>query len=217
VIQDPLRRHALLVAVIVAMVALVWLSASLQAAFLEALQLSKGLIDRHPLASRAAFIALAALSAILMLFSSVALVPIAVYAWGQQQTLLLLMLGWFLGGNLAYLIGRRFGRGVTEYFVAAATLDRYGHLLSARMSVTEVALLKLSLPSEMTSFALGIVRYPLPKFIPVLLASELPFALGAVYLSAAFIEDRRAVFLLVLLAGFAALAVITRRLLLRQR
>jgi uncharacterized membrane protein YdjX (TVP38/TMEM64 family) len=84
------------------------------------------------------------------------------------------------------------------------------------MSVTEVALLKLALPSEMPSFALGIIRYPFAKFVPVLLASELPFALWAVYLSAALIEDRRATFLLVLLAGFAAIAVVTRRLLSRR-
>jgi uncharacterized membrane protein YdjX (TVP38/TMEM64 family) len=213
VIQNPLRRHALLVAVIVGAAALLWLSVSLQAAFNEALQLSKDAIARQPVASRLAFVALAALSALLVLFSSVALVPVAVYAWGQGETLLLLLGGWFIGGNLAYFIGRRFGRRVTEYFVAARTLDRYGHLLSVQMSMAEVAILKMALPSEMSSFALGIIRYPLPKFVPVLLASELPFALWAVYLGAALIEDRRMAFLLVLLAGFAAVAIVTRRLL----
>lgn len=214
-IQDPLQRHALLAALIVAVVALLWLSATLQAAFIEALALSKGFIDMHPVASRLAFIALAAFSAMLVLFSSVALVPIAVHAWGQGETLLLLMAGWFVGGNLAYGIGHRFGRRVTEYFVAAHTLDRYGHLLSAEMSVAEVTVLKLALPSEMPSFALGIVRYPLRKFVPVLLASELPFALWAVYLSAALLDDRRAAFVLVLLAGFVAIGVLTHRLLRR--
>lgn len=212
-IQNPVRRHALLVAVIAATVTVLWLSATLQAAFIEALKLSKAFIELHPLASRLAFVVLAALSAMLVLFSSVALVPAAVYAWGPQQTLLLL--GWFIGAMLAYAIGRRFGRRVTEYFVAAGTLDRYGHLLSAQMSVAEVALLKLALPSEMPSFALGIVRYPLPKLLVVLLASELPFAMWAVYLSAALIEDRRAAFLFMLLAGFAAIALVTRRLLRR--
>jgi uncharacterized membrane protein YdjX (TVP38/TMEM64 family) len=216
VIQDPVRRHALLIATIVAAVALLWLSASLQSAFLEALQLSKEYLARHPVASRLAFVVLAALSALLVLFSSVALVPVAVHAWGQGETVLLLLCGWFIGAHLAYFIGRRFGRRVTEYFVAARTLDRYGQLLSRQMSVAEVALLKLALPSEMSSFALGIIRYPLPKFVPVLLASELPFALWAVYLSAALIEDRRWAFLLVLLAGFALIAVVTRRLLQRR-
>lgn len=215
-IQDPFRRYALLVAVIVAAVTLLWLSASLQALFIEALQFSKDYIVRHPLASRLAFIALAAFSSMLVLFSSVALVPVAVYAWGQVETLFLLTGGWFVGASLAYFIGRRFGRRVTEYFVAPRTLDRYGHLLSAQMSIAEVAMLRLALPSEIPSFAMGIIRYPLPKFATVALASELPFALWAVYLSAALIEDRRAAFLVVLLAGFAAAAIVTHRLLRRR-
>lgn len=216
-IQDPIRRHAVLAATIVAAVALLWLSATLQAAFLDALRFSSDLVSRHPVASRLAFVALAAFSAMLVLFSSIALVPVAVHAWGQGETVLLLMAGWFVGASLAYGIGRAWGRRAAEYFVGAQKLDRYQHLLSARASVAEVAILKTALPSEVPSLALGILRYPPRKLVLVLLASELPFALWAVYLSAALIEDRRATFLLVLLAGLAAAAVIARRALRRGR
>lgn len=216
-IQDPIRRHALLAAAIVAAVAVLWLSATLQAAFVDILQYSGDVLARHPLASRLAFVALAAFSAMLVLFSSVALVPVAVHAWGPGETVLLLMAGWFVGGSLAYCVGRAWGRRAAEYFVSTQTLEYYQHLLSARASVAEVAILKLALPSEMPSLALGILRYPLRKLVPVLLLSELPFALWAVYLSAALIDDRRASFLLVLLAGFAAAAVIARRALRRGR
>ncbi len=125
--------------------------------------------------------------------------------------------GWFVGGNLAYLVGRHFGRRAAEHFVAAPTLDRCGQLLSAQTSVLEVTLIKLAVPSEVPSLALGIIRYPVRKLVAVLLASEVPFALWAVHLSAALIEDRRLVFLGVLLAGIAAAGVVARRLLLRQR
>lgn len=206
-----------LAGVIVAAVVVLWLSATLQAAFVEALRVSGDYIDQYPVTSRVLFVGLAAFSAMLVLFSSVALVPVAVHAWGQGETFVLLLGGWFLGANLAYFIGRYLGRRATEYFVAASTLDRYGHLLSARMSVFEVTIVKLTLPSEVPSFALGIVRYPVPKLIPVLLGSELPFALWAVYLGAALIEDRRVAFLVVLLAGFTLVAVLTHRLLRRRR
>jgi uncharacterized membrane protein YdjX (TVP38/TMEM64 family) len=217
VIQDPVRRHALLAAALVAAVAVLWLSATLQAAFLEVLEYGSDVQARHPLASRLVFVALVAFSAMLVLFSSIALVPVAVYAWGQGEPVLLLMSGWFVGGSLAYGVGRAWGRRAAEYFVSAPTLQHYQHLLSARMSVAEVAILKLALPSEVPSLALGILRYPLRKLVPVLLVSELPFALWAVYLSAALIDDRRASFLLVLLVGFAAAAVIARRALRRGR
>ncbi len=210
-IQDPVRRHALLFAVIFAVVALLWLSASLQAAFVDALEFSREFVERHPISSRILFVALAGFSAILMFFSSVALVPVAVYAWGEAETLALLMLGWFLGGHLAYGIGRFLGRRVTEYFVAERELNRLGNVLSAQMSVLEVALIKTALPAEAPSIVLGVLRYPYLKLVPVLLLSELPFALWSVYLGLALVEDRRLVFVLVLLGGFAALALLARR------
>lgn len=216
-IRDPVRRQVLLAATVVAAVAVLWLSAALQAAVVDALEFSKDYIERHPVASRAAFVALAASSALLFLFSSLPLVPIAVHAWGQFETLAWLATGWFVGGNIAYLVGRRFGRRAAEVFVDASALDRYGRLLSARLSIPEVTLIKLALPSEVTSLALGIVRYPWPRLLIVLTASELPLAVWTIYLSVAFIEDRRLVFVLVLLAGVAAVGIMARRLLLQQR
>lgn len=210
-IQDPVRRYALLFAVIFAVVALLWLSASLQAAFVDALEFTREFVERHPISSRILFVVLAGFSAILMFFSSIALVPVAVHAWGEGETFALLMLGWFLGGHLAYGIGRFLGRRVTEYFVAERELNRLGNVLSAQMSVLEVALIKTALPAEAPSIVLGVLRYPYLKLVPVLLLSELPFALWSVYLGLALVEDRRLVFVLVLLGGFAALALLARR------
>jgi len=211
-IDDPVRRHALLAAVILAIVALLWGSASLQGAFVDALQFTREYVDQYPVSSRVLFVVLAAFSAILMFFTSVALVPVAVFAWGEAEAFALLLLGWFLGGHLAYVIGRFFGRRVTEYFVPATTLDRYGHLLSAQMSVLEVTLVKMTLPAEMPSVALGILRYPYRKLVPVLLLSELPFAVWTVYLGLALVEDRRLGFVLVLIGGSIALGLLARRM-----
>ncbi len=216
-IQDPFRRHALIVAVLVALALVLWGSVTAQEYFSAGLEYTRTIIEYRPVLSQVVFVALAAGSAILMFFSSVALVPLAVNAWGPEYTLLLLMIGWFVGANLAYFIGRWFGRRVTEYFVAADTLDRYGHLLSSKLKVGEVTLLKLALPSEMPSFALGIVRYPIGKLTIVLLASELPFAVWAVYLSVALISEQRAVFVAVLVGGFVLLGLVTRRIINRMR
>jgi uncharacterized membrane protein YdjX (TVP38/TMEM64 family) len=205
----------MMAAALVAVVTVLWLSAALQAVVFDALRFSKDTIAEHPIATRVLFVLLSAGSALLFLFSSLPLVPIAVHAWGQFETLLLLATGWFIGGNIAYLIGRRFGRRAAEYFVSAAALNRYGKLFSARMTIAEVALVKLALPSEVTSLALGVIRYPAHKLMVVLPASELPFALWTVYLSAAFVEDRRLAFVLVFLAGFAAVAIVTRKLAVR--
>jgi uncharacterized membrane protein YdjX (TVP38/TMEM64 family) len=205
----------MMAAALVAVVTVLWLSAALQTVVFDALRFSKDTIAEHPIATRVLFVLLSAGSALLFLFSSLPLVPIAVHAWGQFETLLLLATGWFIGGSIAYLIGCRFGRRAAEYFVSSAALNRYGKLFSARMTIAEVALVKLALPSEVTSLALGVIRYPAHKLMVVLPASELPFALWTVYLSAAFVEDRRLAFVLVFLAGFAAVAIVTRGLVVR--
>lgn len=210
------RRHALALLVIFALAGSLWLSATLNRAFADALLFSKAFVDGYPVASMVAFVALAAVSAMFVLFSSIVTVPVAVFAWGQMQTLFLLVLGWFIGAMLAYFIGRRFGRRAAEYFVSPAALDRYGRLVVTELSVMSVVLLKLALPSEVPSFALGIVRYPLPKYMIVLVLSELPFALWAVYLSGALIADQRAVFVLLLLAGFLGVGVATAAILRRH-
>jgi len=216
-IPNPVHRQALLLTVVIGGVTVLWTSATMHAALVESLHFSQALTDQYPRASRLTFVALGGLSAMLVLFSSAALVPVAVSAWGQAQTLALLMLGWFIGANLAYVIGRRFGRRVATYFVAAETLDQYQHLLAETMSITSVTILKLALPSEVPSFAMGIVRYPPLTFLIVAFASELPAAIWIVYLSAALVEDRRLPFLVMLLAGFAFAGFFAYRLLRRQR
>ncbi|MBE0549853.1 MAG: VTT domain-containing protein [Rubrivivax sp.] len=201
------RKQLLVVLVILALAASLWLSAALNRAFTDALLFSKAFVEAHPVASVLAFVALAAVSAMLVLFSSLVTVPVAVYAWGQAQTLLLLLLGWFIGAMLAYFIGRRFGRSAVVYFVSPAALDHWGQRLVTELNVMSVVLLKLALPSEAPSFALGIVRYPLPKFVLVLVLSELPFGVWAVWLGGALIDDRRAAFVLLLLAGLLGVGI----------
>lgn len=211
------RKHLLTLLALLALAASLWLSASLNRVFTDTLLFSKALVDEYPVASMIGFVALAAVSAMFMLFSSIVTVPVAVFAWGQTQTLFLLMLGWFIGAMLAYFIGRRLGRRVAEYFVSPATLDRWGQLVTMELSVMSVVLLKLALPSEGPSFALGLVRYPLPKFVIVLVLSELPFGVWAVYLSAALIDEQRALFVLLVLAGFVGVGLATTTMLRRRR
>jgi peptide/nickel transport system permease protein len=56
------------------------------------------LIAGHPYLGAIVFVLLAALSAVLAFFSSALLVPPAVFTWGNTVTLVLLWLGWLLGG-----------------------------------------------------------------------------------------------------------------------
>ncbi len=187
-----------------------WISSGFHEAVTQTLSFSKAYIELSPVLGVFVFLALAAISAILIFFSSILIVPIAVFAWGEFATFLLLLLGWFIGAMIAYMVGKNLGRKVVEYFVSTKKIDDYGNLISKEMGIFDVVFLKLALPSEVPSFFLGIVRYPFLKYIFVVIISELPFAIWAVYLGDAFVDDNRVLFFGTLIAGFAFLSIAAR-------
>jgi len=134
-----------------------------------------------------------------------------VFAWGELATLFLLLLGWFIGAIIAYFIGKTFGRDVVEYFIRSDKIDSYGNLISKEMGIFDVILIKLALPSEVPSFFLGIINYPFIKYMLVVIVSELPFAVWAVYLGGAFVDDNRLLFVGTLAAGVVFLSIVDRQ------
>ncbi len=187
-----------------------WIFSAFQEVVTQTLSLSKAYIELYPILGIFIFLALAVVSAFFMFFSSIVIVPVAVFAWGELTTFLFLLLGWFIGAMIAYMVGKNFGRRVVEYFVSKKKIDEYGNLISKEMGFFDIVFLKLALPSEAPSFFLGIVRYPFLKYIVVVIISELPFAIWAVYLGEAFVDDNRILFLGTLIAGFAFLSIAAR-------
>jgi uncharacterized membrane protein YdjX (TVP38/TMEM64 family) len=73
--------------------ALVASSGVLHSELIRVLAVADAMIARHPAAGALLFVALAAISATLAFFSSAVIVPVAVYAWGETTSALLLWLG----------------------------------------------------------------------------------------------------------------------------
>ena len=163
---------------------------------------------------RAAFVALGALSAMLAFFSSAALVPLAVHVWGLAETMLLLWVGWTLGGAVAYAVGRFAGRPVVRRIAAAGTLERYEGWVSRRSAFGLVLLFQLALPSEIPGYVLGVVRYRFGRFLVALAIAEAPFVVATALVGAGLVERRLP---LLLGAGGLALALSAGALLLLRR
>jgi uncharacterized membrane protein YdjX (TVP38/TMEM64 family) len=195
--------------------ALVASSGVLHSELIRVLAVADAMIARHPAAGALLFVALAAISATLAFFSSAVIVPVAVYAWGETTSALLLWLGWMIGGAAAYGIGRLLGRPVVAALTSAAALSRFEQRISRRASPGAVLLLQLALPSEVPGYVLGLAHYGLARYLAVLAVAELPYAVGTVFLGAAFLERRTPVVLALggaaLLVGAVALAINRRR------
>jgi uncharacterized membrane protein YdjX (TVP38/TMEM64 family) len=171
-----------------------------------------GLIEQHPGWGLFAFVALAALSAMLAFFSSVVVVPVAAHHWGQGTTVALLWVGWLAGGAASYAIGRFLGSRVARLLVSAGHITYYEDRLSTRAPFWMILLLQLAVPSEIPGYVLGSLRYRFPIYFLALALAELPFALAAVFLSSEFLERQYWTMAVVGVAGIAFLAWAIRRL-----
>ncbi|MBK7906948.1 MAG: TVP38/TMEM64 family protein [Gemmatimonadetes bacterium] len=208
------RRVALLVA-FVAIVLAVTTSDALHQAFVDVLAIAERLMRAYPRAGMLAFVGLASLSAMLSFFSSSALVPVGVYVWGAQQTMLMLWVGGVLGGTAGYWMARTLGRRIVKRLVPEAPFRRYETFFRARAQWRTVLLFRLALQSELPSYVLGVLRYPFRRYLPMMLLGEIPFVFFAVYLGETLLERNGVVFAVALLMG-VGLTVLAFRALQRE-
>lgn len=208
------RRVTLLVVFIAAVLAITT-SDVLHDAFVDVLTIAERLMRTYPRAGRVLFVALSAVSAMLSFFSSSALVPVGVYVWGPLQTMLMLWSGGVMGGIGGYWMARTLGRRIVKRLVAEAPFRRYETFFRTRAHWRTVLLFRVALQSELPSYVLGVLRYPFPRYVPMIMLGELPFVLFAVYLGETLLERNGLVFAVALMLG-VGLTVLAFRALQRQ-
>lgn len=164
-------------------------------------QWTGGIIEQHPVRGAAVFLLLSAISAMIAFFSTAIVVPIAVFAWGELTTCILLWGGWFLGGIAAYAIGRFLGHRIVALFVDDERLAYYERRISRHARFPLVLLFQLAVPSELPGYLLGIMGYRFTTYLVVLALGELPFAIGAVYLGRGVLHRDLTLLLIIGAAG----------------
>lgn len=197
------RRYVILFFVFVILAFLFWYSVSLQDRFFEVIVFLKQFSDKNEALAMAIFAGLAMLSAMFSLFTSVPLVPAAIALWGDDATLFLLFSGWFFGALVSYLLGSYAGYPFLKSLPAFKKINYYREKISDRAEFGLVLLFRFALPSEVTGYALGIMRYNFLKYLVATFIAELPFALIAVYAGGAFLSEKRVAFV-----AIAALALV---------
>jgi uncharacterized membrane protein YdjX (TVP38/TMEM64 family) len=185
---SPLRR-VLLVLLLCGVVAVIAASDTLHGPLERLLAVTERMIAANPIAGATLFVLFAALSGMLAFFSSAMIVPVAVYAFGPLPSAAMLWFGWILGGALTYALGRWLGRPIARRLTAKG-LARYEQRISRDTPFGLVALFQLAMPSEVPGYVLGLVRYSFLRYILVVAAGELPYAIGTVLLGQSFIERR---------------------------
>lgn len=162
----------------------------------------------------AAFVALAMISALMAPFSSLALVPGAVLAWGREPAFALLSLGWVLGSLGSYAIGRFAGERLLHRFIPHARIEVLTERIGAHRAFVAGTLARVVLPSE-AGYAYGLVRWNFPQYVVMTLLAEIPVAALVVYGSDALLEKRGSWFVGILI--IATLVLIATWLLVHLR
>lgn len=188
--QRAVYKRAAILLVLCIVLAAIASSSDLHEALMGVLAVTEDIIGQHPIAGAAAFVMLAAISAIFTFVSIAVIVPAAVFAWGPAASIALLWLGWILGGAATYGIGKFFGRPVVGWLTAGEALRRVESRIPDNAPLWLITLLQLALPSEIPGYVLGLVRYPFPRYVLALGLAELPYTFATVYLGASFVEGR---------------------------
>jgi uncharacterized membrane protein YdjX (TVP38/TMEM64 family) len=197
------RRAILLIGVLIAIVA-VAASDTTHGAIQTLLEYVRAAIVRHPTAGKFLFLLLAAVSGALAFFSSAIVIPVAVYTWGRPLTFTLLWTGWMIGGMASYLIGRYPGRRLFKRILPERKMRHYEKAISAKTPFFVVLLFQIALQSEIPGYVLGAARYDFRRYLLALAICELPYAIGAIYLSESFIGRN---YVLLVSLGAAAILV----------
>jgi uncharacterized membrane protein YdjX (TVP38/TMEM64 family) len=166
----------------------------------------------HPLRGAVFFVLYAALGAMLAFVSSSVLVPVAIYAWGEEKAFFLLWMGWLVGGVASYGIGRFLGRPMLRWLASASQIEAYEQRIGNKAGLPLIFLFQLAMPSEIPGYVLGLLRYPLARYLAILAVAELPYAIGVIFLGDALMNGQVIRFALVALAGIALLAYALRHL-----
>ncbi|NCT02103.1 VTT domain-containing protein [Candidatus Parcubacteria bacterium] len=88
--------------------------------------------------------------------STLPLIPIAVTIWGWQITAILSIIGWVIGSQIAFLLARRFGKKIILRFISLQKIEKFEQRLSKENIFWTVVLLRLAVPVDIFSYALGL-------------------------------------------------------------
>ncbi|PIR87015.1 MAG: hypothetical protein COU11_02175 [Candidatus Harrisonbacteria bacterium CG10_big_fil_rev_8_21_14_0_10_49_15] len=150
-------------------------------------------VSNEPLAVLV-FVLLTVLSAMLSFFSSTPLVPIANDLWGRPATFVLVMVSWVVGAIFAYWVGLYFSRFI-RHFKIFRRIDAWRNQLEGRTEFWLVFLFRFAMPAEIASYTLGVLRYPFWSYFWITIVTDFPFAILAVYISSALVDQKPFLFI----------------------
>lgn len=158
----------------------------------------------HPVIGAAAFTAAMFVATVAAPVAVLPAVPFAALILGPFPTALYSILGWSLGAIVAFLIARHVARPVLERFIPLSAVARYERLIPEDAQFWWIVLLRLVIPVDILSYAIGIVsRISLARYAAATVIGVTPFSFVFSYLGVAIVSGK----FFILALATAALAI----------
>lgn len=114
--------------------------------------------QKNTLLSHSAFVALLVSATVFAPVTVMPVIPMVAPMFGPFVTGVLSIIGWSLGGIVAFLISRHVGRPLLTKFVSVEHLEAIVSRIPTRVQFFTIILIRMSMPVDITSYALGLVQ-----------------------------------------------------------
>ena len=127
--------------------------------------------------SMAAYVLITLLATVFAPVSTVPLIPIAAQAWGWATAGILSIIGWVIGSMIAFVLARRYGARLVGRIVPLQKIQKFEAKLSSRNQFWTVVLLRLTVPVDVLSYAIGLFStMPAKSYLLATTIGVIPFA-----------------------------------------
>lgn len=154
--------------------------------FSDALRALRQPIHAHPYLGIGLFIGVLALITIFPVASSFPLLPVAGAVWGLFMGSVYAMLGWWIGGMIAFAIARWFRRPVLERYISIRKLDAWEEQIPDDISFRGIIFARILLPPGVPAYMVGLMQHiSASRFALASLIGGIPIAFFLVGLGSA--------------------------------
>jgi len=162
----------------------------------------RGLLSGMNAVSYGAYVLILTVAVVCMPLTVMPLIPIAASILGPFMTAVLSIIGWTLGGAIAFLLSRHIGRPLLEHRINLRPMDSLIERMPEHMHFWFIVLVRITLPVDLASYALGLVKnLSFYSYIAATAIGVSWFSFSFAYLGEAFFSGNTVVFLEVALAS----------------
>lgn len=139
-------------------------------------------MQNNVIAGMFVYVFLTATAIVVAPVSTLPLIPVATTTWGWIIAGTLTMTGWVLGSQIAFFLARKYGKKRIQKFVSLKQLSQFEHSLPEHNIFWFIVLLRLTIPVDILSYALGLfssISYKMYFFATLL--GVIPFAFVFAY------------------------------------